>query len=148
MGYQIQVVPEVDDWLTEMRQDDPVLATLVDEAGRRCGSRGTASAPVGGPRPEPQSRALELYELRPGAPGKICARILFALDDRSPDREVEPDWTALLLAAGTVEDWLRAWYQDAELLCRARYRRTQFPAEQSPGEQSQGAQSTPEENAG
>jgi hypothetical protein len=133
--------------LAEAELDEAIAAAggTRPASGRQAGGR-----PAGGPRPEPQSRALELYELRPGAPGKFCARILFALDDRSPDREVEPDWTAFLLAAGTVEDWLRAWYQDAELLCRARYRRTQFPGEQSQsqGAQSQGAQSTPDENAG
>lgn len=87
-------------------------------------------------------RALELYELRPGAPDRIAARLLFTLagpeeaeatkagelllaaadvgDLDDPDNH---DEIAVVLAAGSEEDWLRTWYQDTLLLCRSRYLR-------------------------
>lgn len=56
----------------------------------------------------------KLSELRPGAPESAGIRILFA---------VKPPDTAILLAAGTERDWLRAWYAEMILRCRARYER-------------------------
>jgi hypothetical protein len=61
-----------------------------------------------------------LSELRPGAPGSTDIRVLFTVD-RTEDH---PD-TALLLAAGTERDWLRAWYTEMLLHCRTRYERHQ-----------------------
>jgi hypothetical protein len=61
-----------------------------------------------------------LSELRPGAPESTDIRILFTVD-RTEDH---PD-TALLLAAGTERDWLRAWYTEMLLHCRTRYERDQ-----------------------
>jgi hypothetical protein len=55
-----------------------------------------------------------LRELRPGAPESASTRILFT---------VEPPGTAVLLAAGMENDWLRAWYTEAITLCRIRYQR-------------------------
>jgi hypothetical protein len=60
------------------------------------------------------TRELRLSDLRPGAPESAGIRILFT---------VEPPDTALLLAAGTERDWLRAWYTETALSCRARYER-------------------------
>jgi phage shock protein A len=76
------------------------------------------------------AHSLDLYELRPGAPDRVAARILFTLDVGEPGGS---DEVALLLAAGAEEDWLRAWYQDAVLLCRSRYRQTQSPPDQAAG---------------
>jgi hypothetical protein len=74
----------------------------------------SAISPAGTSSPETGSP--ELSELRPGAPGPAGVRILFT---------VEPPDTAVLLAAGTERDWLRAWYAEAILHCRARYERDQ-----------------------
>lgn len=63
-----------------------------------------------------EASALKLSELRPGAPGSAGIRILFA---------VQPPDTAVLLAAGTERDWLRTWYAETILRCRARYERDQ-----------------------
>jgi hypothetical protein len=63
-----------------------------------------------------ETSSLELSELRPGAPGSAGIRILFTV--------LPPD-TALLLAAGTERDWLRAWYAETILHCRDRYERHQ-----------------------
>lgn len=61
--------------------------------------------------PGPAS-SLILSELRPGAPRSADIRILFA---------VGPSDTAVLLAAGTERDWLRAWYAEMVVRCQARY---------------------------
>ena len=68
--------------------------------------------------PGPARSSLELSELRPGAPGSSGTRILFA---------VEPPGSAVLLAAGMKDDWLRAWYTEAIANCRIRYQREQGP---------------------
>jgi hypothetical protein len=68
--------------------------------------------------PGPARSSLALSELRPGAPGLAGARILFT---------VEPPGTAVLLAAGMEDDWLRAWYTEAIANCRIRYQREQGP---------------------
>jgi hypothetical protein len=68
--------------------------------------------------PGPARSWLELSELRPGVPGSAGARILFT---------VEPPGTAVLLAAGMEDDWLRAWYTEAIANCRIRYQREQGP---------------------
>jgi hypothetical protein len=57
-----------------------------------------------------------LNELRPGAPESAAIRILFA---------VQPPDTAILLAAGTERDWLRAWYGEMIVRCQGRYERDQ-----------------------
>jgi len=66
--------------------------------------------------PPAQQSALALNELRPGAPGWSGLRVLFA---------VEPPDTAVLVAAGTERDWLRAWYAEMIPHCQARYERDQ-----------------------
>jgi phage shock protein A len=100
------------------------------------------AASVGAAPAARDERALELYELRPGAPDRIAARLLFTLagpeeaeasragelllaaadvgDLDDPDNQ---DEIAVVLAAGSEEDWLRTWYQDTLLLCRSRYLR-------------------------
>jgi hypothetical protein len=55
---------------------------------------------------------LELSELRPGAPEQTNVRILFT---------VEAPSTAVLLAAGTEQDRLRAWRAEAVVDSRIRY---------------------------
>ena len=62
--------------------------------------------------PDPARSSLPLSELRPGAPESAGTRILFT---------IEPPGTAVLLAAGMEDDWLRAWYTEAIANCRIRY---------------------------
>ena len=66
--------------------------------------------------PDQARPSFPLSELRPGAPGSAGTRILFT---------IEPPGTAVLLAAGTEDDWLRAWYTQAIANCRIRYQREQ-----------------------
>jgi hypothetical protein len=74
----------------------------------------SAAGPVQDLVPVRQPRPLPLSELRPGAPEMDDIRILFAVE--APD-------TAVILAAGTERDWLRAWYAESVLRARARYER-------------------------
>ena len=60
--------------------------------------------------------SLPLSELRPGAPESAGTRILFT---------IEYPGTAVLLAAGMEDDWLRAWHIEAIANCRIRYQREQ-----------------------
>src|ERR1700678_1040732 len=122
MGYRIRVVPEVEGWLSELSQDDPGAADLVDDAldALREGGAGLGPPLV---VPVDETGSPELSELRPGAPGPAGIRILFT---------VEPPDTAVLLAAGTERDWLRAWYAEAILHCRARYERDQTGTSRGP----------------
>ena len=62
--------------------------------------------------PDPARPSLPLSELRPGAPESAGTRILFT---------IEPPGTAVFLAAGMEDDWLRAWYTEAIANCRIRY---------------------------
>ncbi len=65
--------------------------------------------------PVRQASPLPLSEMRPGAPEINDIRILFTVES-SPD-------TAVILAAGTERDWLRAWYAESILRARTRYER-------------------------
>ena len=78
----------------------------------------------GGPRRPGRSAqpAFWLRELRPDAPESASTRILFT---------VEPPGTAVLLAAGMENDWLRAWYAEAIPRCSIRYRREHSSARRS-----------------
>ena len=80
------------------------------------GGRGASAAgDVGHAGPDaPAQPAFWLRELRPDAPESASTRILFT---------VEPPGTAVLLAAGMENDWLRAWYAEAIPRCGVRYRR-------------------------
>ena len=78
---------------------------------------------MGHARPDaPAQPAFWLRELRPDAPESASTRILFT---------VEPPGTAVLLAAGMENDWLRAWYAEAIPRCSIRYRREHSSARRS-----------------
>ena len=122
------------------RAEDPTRPDAAPVGAAPVGAAPGAS--VGGAPAARDERALELYELRPGAPDRIAARLLFTLagpeeaeatragelllaaadvgDLDDPDNQ---DEIAVVLAAGSAEDWLRTWYQDTLLLCRSRYLR-------------------------
>jgi hypothetical protein len=121
MGYRIRVVPEVEVWLQQLRDSDPSAADLVDDALDTLREAGAGLGPPAVvPVEIPAQETPPLSELRPGAPDSTDIRILFTVD-RAEDH---PD-TALLLAAGTERDWLRAWYTEMLLHCRTRYERDQ-----------------------
>ena len=83
--------------------------------GPGTGGGASAAGDVGHAGPDaPAQPAFWLRELRPDAPESASIRILFT---------VEPPGTAVLLAAGMENDWLRAWYAEAIPRCGVRYRR-------------------------
>jgi hypothetical protein len=95
----------------EVDQAQAALGDAIAEAG----GLGPNDPAVGPDAAQPPvASSLALSELRPGAPESAAIRILFT---------VEPSGTAVLLAAGTERDWLRAWYAEMILRCRARYER-------------------------
>jgi hypothetical protein len=88
---------------------------VIDDADAE-GLGSAADDAVNAQPPDPARPSLPLSELRPGAPGSADTRILFT---------IEPPGTAILLAAGMEDDWLRAWYAEAIANCRIRYQREQ-----------------------
>ena len=91
--------------------------------GPGTGGAASASGEVGHAGPDaPAQPAFWLRELRPDAPESASTRILFT---------VEPPGTAVLLAAGMENDWLRAWYAEAIPRCSIRYRREHSSARRS-----------------
>ena len=92
---------------------------VIDDADADADAEGSGSAAddaVNVESPDPARPSLPLSELRPGAPASAGTRILFT---------IEPPGTAVLLAAGMEDDWLRAWYTEAIANCRIRYQREQ-----------------------
>jgi hypothetical protein len=88
---------------------------VIDDADAD-GSGSVADDAVNAEPPDPARPSLPLSELRPGAPESADTRILFT---------IEPPGTAVLLAAGMEDDWLRTWYTEAIANCRIRYQREQ-----------------------
>ena len=88
---------------------------VIDDADAES-SGSAADDAVNAESPDPARPSLPLSELRPGAPESAGTRILFT---------IEPPATAVLLAAGMEDDWLRAWYAEATANCRIRYQHEQ-----------------------
>jgi TolA-binding protein len=90
---------------------------VIDDADADAEGAGSAADDaVNAGAPDPARPSLPLSELRPGAPESADTRILFT---------IELPGTAVLLAAGMEDDWLRAWYTEAIANCRIRYQREQ-----------------------
>jgi hypothetical protein len=90
---------------------------VIDDADADAGGSGSVvDDAVNAESPDPARPSLPLSELRPGAPESAITRILFT---------IESPGTAVLLAAGMEDDWLRAWYTEAIANCRIRYQREQ-----------------------
>ena len=99
------------------------LGPGTSNVGRGTGGGASAAGEVGHAGPDaPAQPAFWLRELRPDAPESASTRILFT---------VEPPGTAVLLAAGMENDWLRAWYAEAIPRCSIRYRREHSSARRS-----------------
>ena len=91
-------------------------AVIDDASADAEGAGNAADDAVNAESPNLARPSLPLNELRPGAPESVDTRILFT---------VEPPGTAVLLAAGMENDWLRAWYTEAIANCRIRFQREQ-----------------------
>ena len=139
MTWDVEIVPQVRDWLHELRRDDPATLAAVSADLDLLGRDGPTLGP-------PLARAVAsmtaihaglellrerdpgfkfsvdtvertmamsyLRELRPGPHGAAEPRILFAFDQGQ---------TAVVLVAGTeMGDWT-TWYSDSVPLAHARY---------------------------
>jgi hypothetical protein len=104
----------------EAASEVDLAEAALSEAIAEAGGLGPNDPAVGPDAAAPRHvSSLALSELRPGAPESDAIRLLFT---------VERSGTAVLLAAGTERDWLRAWYAEMFLRCRARYERDQGSA--------------------
>jgi hypothetical protein len=147
--WDVAIVPQVRDWLHELRRDDPAALAAVSAALDLLGKEGPALGPPLAssvasltaiqaglellrecdPRFQFSADNVErtvamsyLRELRPGPHGSREPRILFAFDQGR---------TAVVLAAGTEGgDWTK-WYSDSVPLAHSRY--IQYLRERTPG---------------
>ncbi len=91
MAYQIRMVPEVEQWLAEVRDHDPAAADVIDEAvaALRAGGEDVAAplvVPIGDPAPagpvragsRPEARTARLRKARSGRSVSGAARWLLA----------------------------------------------------------------------
>ncbi|TDE38528.1 type II toxin-antitoxin system RelE/ParE family toxin [Actinomadura sp. 6K520] len=112
MAWDINLHPEVHEWLLDLAKNDPDTADLVEEAI----DHPAACGPVLG-RPMVDrirgSGIHNLKELRPGSTGASEVRILFVFD---------PVRAAVLLVAGDKAGRWRSWYDRAIPLAEERYR--------------------------
>lgn len=109
--FELRMVPEVRDWLHQLRNTDKETLTLV--------SQSLTALRMGGPalgRPLVDSIRgsvfANLKELRPPSRGRSAVRILFIFD---PARNV-----VLLVAGDKAGQWTR-WYDGAISLAEQRY---------------------------
>ena len=140
MTWAVAIVPQVRDWLHELRRDDPATLAAVSAALDLLGQEGPALGPpladavmsmteldaglemlrecdpgfrLSADNVERAMALSYLRELRPGPRGPREPRLLFAFDQGQ---------TAVVLVAGTEEiDWTRRWYVDNVPLAHARY---------------------------
>lgn len=111
MAWEIALVPEVRDWLHQLRKDDPAIA--ISAAIDMLRDNGPAQ---GRPLVDTVKAATSLNnlkELRPGSSGSSEIRILFVFD---------PKRRAVFLVAGDkTGNWAR-WYWENIPIAEARYK--------------------------
>ncbi len=139
MTWDVAIVPQVRDWLHELRQDDPGALTAVSAALDLLGKDGPVLGPplvsaiasmtaihaglellrecdpgfrFSADNVERTVAMSYLRELRPNPHGSHEPRILFAFDQGQ---------TAVILAAGTGQDDWTKWYSDTVPLAHSRY---------------------------
>ncbi|GAA3120933.1 type II toxin-antitoxin system RelE/ParE family toxin [Streptosporangium carneum] len=113
MDWQIVIVPEVRDWLHELRKTDRQTLLQVTAALDRVAEEGPA---LGRPLVDTLqgSTIRNLKELRPGSSGRSEVRILFVFD---PWRQA-----VFLVAGDKSSDW-NGWYDVAIKTAEARFAR-------------------------
>jgi hypothetical protein len=139
MAWDVAIVPQVRDWLLELRQDDPAALAAVSAALDLLGKDGPALGPpmvsaiasmtaihaglqllrecnpgfrFSADNVERTVAMSYLKELRPGPCGSREPRIFFAWDQ---------DRTAVILAAGTKQGDPARWYSESIPLAHSRY---------------------------
>jgi hypothetical protein len=111
--WQIVIVPEVRDWLHELRKTDRQTLMLIAAALDRIAEEGPG---LGRPLVDTLqgSTIRNLKELRPGSSGRSEVRLLFVFD---PWRQA-----VFLVAGDKAGDW-ENWYDGAILMAETRFAR-------------------------
>ncbi|MEV7967375.1 type II toxin-antitoxin system RelE/ParE family toxin [Sphaerisporangium sp. NPDC088356] len=111
MGWRLEVVGEVKEWLHTIRVEDRITARLIGQAIQTLIEIGPD---LGRPLVDRirGSAIQNLKELRPGSAGPSEIRILFAFDPRR---------TAVLLVGGDKSGQWDSWYEKAIPLAEARF---------------------------
>ena len=111
VGYRLEMVREVRDWLHHLRRTDRSTAILVGQAITALLDEGPG---LGRPLVDriKGSTLHNLKELRPGSGGSSEVRILFIFDPRR---------AAVLLVAGDKAGQWTSWYREAIPQAEARY---------------------------
>jgi hypothetical protein len=111
VGYRLEMVKEVRDWLHQLRRADRTTAILVGQAITALLVEGPS---LGRPLVDriKGSALHNLKELRPGSAGPSEVRILFIFD---------PERNAVLLVAGDKAGQWTAWYRQAIPTAERRY---------------------------
>ncbi|MFC9342884.1 type II toxin-antitoxin system RelE/ParE family toxin [Streptomyces sp. NPDC057020] len=110
--YRLVIVPEVRDWLHELRHEDRDSLDKITEAIQRLTERGPALA-----RPTADSIKGSKYamkELRPRSGQQVSVRMLFVFD---------PDRRAVILTAGNKAGNWDGWYNENIPIAEDRYER-------------------------
>lgn len=110
--YQLKIVPEVREWLHQLRRDDPETLDHISEALRRLTERGPALARPTADLVEGSKYAMK--ELRPRSGSRISIRMLFVFD---------PERRAVVLAAGNKAGNWSGWYAENIPIAEERYER-------------------------
>lgn len=113
MTWQIQIEPEVRDWLHQLRTTDRPTLLAITAAMDNLENEGPA---LGRPLVDriKGSRLHNLKELRPGSEGTSEVRMLFVFD--------EARQAVFLVAGDKAGNWNR-WYDEAIPLAEERYAR-------------------------
>lgn len=112
MSWQVILLGEVDDWLTDLAKTDPATADQVEAAIDMLAEEGpTLGRPV--VDRVKGSKYHNMKELRPGSAGDTEVRALFIFD---PERQ------AIILAAGDKAGQWTDWYRNNIPVAEERYR--------------------------
>jgi hypothetical protein len=111
VSYRLEMVPEVREWLHQLRRNDRSTAKLVGQAVTALLDEGPS---LGRPLVDrlKGSNLHNLKELRPGSSGTSEVRIIFIFD---------AERNAVLLVAGDKAGQWTAWYRQAIPLAEERY---------------------------
>jgi hypothetical protein len=113
MTGEIAIVPEVREWLHELRRDDPVTLVAISAAIDMLRDNGPAQGRLLVDTVKATTSLNNLKELRPGSAGSTEIRILFVFD---------PKRRAVFLVAGDKAGNWKKWYSDNIPIAEARYK--------------------------
>jgi hypothetical protein len=109
--WDVELVPEVEQWFLALVDSDPVTAALVEQAVDQLAANGPV---LGRPLVDriKRSQHHNMKELRPASAGASEVRILFVFDPRR---------AAVMLVAGNKAGQWNRWYEQAIPVADRRY---------------------------